>query len=84
MSPVVRLPNGVTAILCTRGRKKIPTCYQCGFASEFLCDGPGKNGGTCDRPMCSEHRTNVGPNKDVCSTHAAWLAAKAGEQGSLL
>lgn len=40
----------------------------CMFASAFLCDGPTEGHRTCDRPLCSAHATQTGPNKHLCPT----------------
>lgn len=44
---------------------------MCGRMSMVLCDGPAGEtlGGkplTCDMPLCKEHRTHVGPDRDLC------------------
>lgn len=44
---------------------------RCARMSVALCDGPAGvdlagNPLTCDAPMCSHHRTSVGPNRDLC------------------
>lgn len=39
----------------------------CMVWSEFLCDGPAAGRrGTCDRPLCEAHATQVGPNSHLC------------------
>lgn len=39
----------------------------CAYPSEFLCDGPRRDArGTCDRPLCVRHATQVGPNSHLC------------------
>lgn len=50
---------------------------QCGRPAPYLCDAPvdvtfGRKAQarTCDAPMCERHRTNVGPNRDLCWKHA--------------
>jgi hypothetical protein len=44
---------------------------RCGRVSVALCDGPAGQdlGGrvlTCDAPICTHHRTSIGPNRDLC------------------
>lgn len=49
---------------------------RCGRMAAHLCDAPTSvRGITCDAPMCEQHRTNVGPDRDYCPLHAN-LAAK--------
>ena len=49
-----------------------------GRDAPYLCDGPGPGGRkTCDRPMCEAHRTNVGNDVDLCSTHEKWRRERA-------
>jgi len=45
-------------------------CHRCNIVADFLCDYPVENGRTCDMPLCSKHRTNVGFERDYCETHA--------------
>ena len=68
--PVVKLDDGTVAIVCTRGAAKAPAlCEFCAKIHTKLCDFPvwGK---TCDKRMCDEHATEVGPDKDYCPPHA--------------
>lgn len=77
--PIVKLPGGATAIVCTRERVK--PCVTCGRASSLLCDYPvTRNGkpGTCDRAICRQHSERVGEDKDYCLAHAE-QARKSGE-----
>jgi len=74
MSPcrVVKMPDGSTAIVCSRGRSSGTPCYVCGRPSSYLCDYPVTRGGkpaTCDKPMCARCRNNVGPDRDYCNAH---------------
>jgi hypothetical protein len=52
-------------------------CYVagCGRQSTLLCDWPGPRGlATCDRPLCRDCATAIGPDQDLCPTHAAkWV-----------
>lgn len=44
---------------------------HCGRIAAHLCDWPkDRGGGTCDAAMCQQHRTNVGPDRDVCPRHS--------------
>lgn len=64
-------PRRAHVILCRRSRPRHPkSCYRCQAFGSYLCDGPGPDGGTCDRPMCARHRVPAGPDLDYCDTHA--------------
>ena len=65
--PVVKLPDGTKAIVCTGGRKAAP-CGFCAKAHTRLCDYPSGKG-TCDAKMCEGHATSVGPDRDFCPKH---------------
>jgi hypothetical protein len=70
----VRLPGLGVALVCSRGRRP-PKCSVrgCGGAAEFQCDAPlglPGAGTTCDRYLCAEHRTALGPDVDFCPEHA--------------
>lgn len=72
---VIRDENGIRAIACSRGRREY--CDTCRRPSVALCDFKVKRGGkeaTCDRRMCAQHRTNVGPDMDYCPAHARFSA----------
>ncbi len=67
---------GVMAIVCSRGRRrKAPPCSVpgCDRDSVSLCDFPvtreGREG-TCDKELCSSHRTHVGTDLDYCPAHS--------------
>lgn len=74
----LKLPGGGVAIVCTRGRKPKP-CGLCPQPHRFLCDWKVESG-TCDKPLCAEHATQVASDKHLCPEHqrefTAWLAAK--------
>jgi hypothetical protein len=76
----VKLPNGATAIVCSRNRPK--RCTECGAPGTILCDYPdtSNKSGTCDRPCCRKHAVNVGPDKDYCVGHAVYCLAHARER----
>jgi hypothetical protein len=67
--PIVNLPGGGTAIVCTRGRR--PACSVCGKRpGELLCDGPGAEPGkTCDARLCRSCAQHVAPDTDLCPRH---------------
>lgn len=70
----VKLPGGVTALVCTRGRRgPAPLCKDCGRPASVFCDFPStiKPGTTCDRPLCGSCSKSVGSNKDYCLRHPA-------------
>lgn len=61
-----KLPAPCAAIIkMADGRRE-----YCAAPSSFLCDGPGGGGRDCDLPLCAEHRTQVGENRDYCPEHA--------------
>lgn len=41
----------------------------CCAMSSRQCDAPVGDG-TCDMPLCEEHATRVGPDRDLCPKHA--------------
>lgn len=61
---------GHEVILC--GKQRFHRCVVCGEISLYACDWK-VDGGTCDAPMCEEHRHNIGKDKDLCWRHMnAW------------
>jgi hypothetical protein len=61
----------VMGIICSRG-SRAPKCKFCGKVSAKLCDFPvhgSKQGKTCDAPMCDDHATSVGEDRDFCPDH---------------
>lgn len=70
----IELPGGGFAIVCGghRGRRKA-ACVHCGRPASLLCDGPGKNGKTCDRPICAACTTPGGKDIDYCRDHASQI-----------
>lgn len=59
-----------TAIVCSRGeRRKRCQVPHCDRPCVVLCDAPVGTG-TCDRQLCATHRTEVGPDRDLCPAHA--------------
>ncbi len=73
-----KMPDGTTAIVCTRGRTT-RQCRYCTGAADRLCDYPvvrdGKRG-TCDAPICSRCTTRIAGDGDLCRAHAPlWDAA---------
>ena len=67
----VSLPDGVTAIVCDRSRRKVERC-ACGSKATLLCDWrvPTKKSGTCDAPICAACALQPARGKDLCSKHA--------------
>lgn len=66
----VKLPDGATAIVCSRGRRK-ERCQEpgCTGRADYLCDFDlGGKEGTCDKKLCKAHRNRVG-RKDFCPFH---------------
>ena len=39
--------------------------------SAYLCDWGTGERTTCDAPLCTEHATQVGPDRHLCPAHAA-------------
>lgn len=71
--------------ICSRGRKSRPKCQVCkGLGqmrdSVYQCDGAAADhkSGTCDRHLCAQHATVVGPDRHHCPTCVA--SPKATEQ----
>ena len=66
----IDLGNGQFAIACSRGQRR-QRCAYCHDDGTQLCDhvvGPGSK--TCDKPMCRLHAKHVGPDTDLCRSHA--------------
>ena len=73
--------GGNTVILC--GRDRVHACHVCQSIADYLCDWK-VDGGTCDVPMCEEHRHNVRKNRDLCFCHMnAWKVHSANRQAEL-
>lgn len=74
--PFYRLKNGIVHM---RGTKLPPPCAavieidgkkaRCAVWSAYLCDGPGRDGRTCDMPLCEDHATPIGKNVHLCPEH---------------
>lgn len=67
---------GAVVIVCSRGarpskaRCSVPDCPH---PATKLCDYPlrgRKAGKTCDRKLCEQHATTMGPDRDYCPAHA--------------
>lgn len=76
----VDLPGGVSAIICSRGRRQPAPCFHCRQPSDLLCDFPTNPKGkteaerTCSRPICRACSTRIG-GADFCKPHAVdWKA----------
>ena len=82
----VHLSGGMSAIVCSSGRR--PKCSGCGRPAGLLCDWktPGIRNGTCDAPVCERCSTKPASNKDLCPTHAAayeqWCAQRADREAA--
>lgn len=63
----VKMPGGGRGFLCG---DLGPHCRECGTVAEKLCDFPVGNNKTCDRPICSDCSTVIGPDIDYCPAHA--------------
>jgi hypothetical protein len=64
----ITLPDGTTAIVCSRGKRRA----RCGWCTEehtLLCDHPTKPGKTCSKRLCATHARQVG-SLDLCPAHA--------------
>lgn len=69
----VRIGTG-NAIVCGPRRKPKPCSCNGGRPATLLCDWKVE-GGTCDKPICTDCSTSPAPNKDLCVEHAeAWRA----------
>jgi hypothetical protein len=85
----VDLGEGVSAIVCTRGRSGKKPCSSCGRPAGRLCDYPvtrGLHKATCDRPICTRCTTSISGDRDLCRPHAAlWKGdgEQAGQGGAL-
>lgn len=65
----ITLPSGASAIVCTRTRRQ--RC-ACGQIATLQCDAPTRRrSGTCDRHLCAQCATEIGPDTHLCPTHAA-------------
>ena len=76
-SAAVNAAGGSSVIACVGrwGRQRPMLCSTEGCRHEMvaLCDEPTAPRRTCDRPMCTEHRTRVGRDRDRCPAHAPQL-----------
>lgn len=64
-----RMPDGGTAILCTRGGRKRNLCCSCRAYATLECDWPTADGKTCSKPICRTCARAVGDNVDYCPFH---------------
>lgn len=65
----IQTPGGF-GFACTRGRGRLPRCYQCGKPAGWLCDFRTSKRTTCDRPICQQHGQALAGNRDYCRDHA--------------
>lgn len=64
----VKLPNGITAIVCA-SKPRMKRC-SCGGPGTLLCDWKiDKAGKTCDRAICSQCTQSPVEGKDICPAH---------------
>ena len=67
---VTKLPNGFTAIVCSRGARHGKRYCKCGTYATLVCDWPTpeKKSGTCDNAVCTGCARKDG-EKDYCPFH---------------
>lgn len=58
-----------------------PHCADCSAPGDKLCDYPVGNGKTCDRSMCDDHASKIGPNMDYCEAHWRMWEAECQQRG---
>lgn len=63
---VVMRVGDTVAFVRMSGSKR---CADCDRPSVALCDFETAPDETCDRRMCGQHRTPVGPDVDHCTLH---------------
>ncbi|MEM5294199.1 hypothetical protein VSR82_07635 [Burkholderia sp. JPY481] len=80
-----RFPDGVTGIICTRGRKRTHRCSVdgCNAPSGFQCDHRIGHGKTCDRHLCAVHAHEVGADVHFCPAHLAASSSNKQAQSEL-
>lgn len=61
--------DGVTAIICSRGRGSKQACRWCSAKATLLCDHPTGRTRTCSAPMCAAHATEEPGVGDLCPQH---------------
>jgi hypothetical protein len=66
-----RPPKPCCATITIEGKPDL-----CRGISGFLCDWETGPGTTCDRPLCTDHATEVGRNRHLCPEHAAKRAQR--------
>ena len=69
MCDELKLPGGLTVLVCLRGSKS--KFCACGREARFVCDWKvrGSKSGTCDRLLCVQHAKQVAPLKQLCPEH---------------
>jgi hypothetical protein len=68
-----RTEDGVTFIVCTRG-KRHPRCGWCHRYADRQCDAP-KGRGTCSRYVCLSCAKSPGAGVDLCPEHHRLITA---------
>jgi hypothetical protein len=80
----LKLPNGVSAIVCSR-RRPAKRCAFCTAKATKLCDFEKERNwrgvNTCDKPLCDRHAINVGRNRDHCHDHPRAAGAQLPLEG---
>ena len=64
------LEEGGVRIMCGPDPEVICQVEGCYENHVALCDYPTVDWKTCDKRMCSTHRTRIGENVDYCADHA--------------
>ena len=73
--------GGLSATICTRGRRRIKACCVCGAPAPYGCDWKVPDG-TCDKPLCERHTLQPAVGKDLCPEHAAAWEQRSAERKS--
>ena len=60
-----------------------PQCTVCGSVSDVLCDFPVGEDQSCDRKICENCATKVGPDTHYCRDHAEMWATYVCSCGAL-
>lgn len=78
--PVVKLPDGTTAIVChDRSRQRKQQCSVCGLkvTNVKLCDfRRTEQDATCDAVLCRACAVHQNPDTDYCPHHAKVLGVR--------
>jgi hypothetical protein len=86
--PTYRTPHGWMHLKMAK-RSPVPKHCRCALGPGLglcmamagkLCDYPVGDG-TCDMPVCDDHATSVGPDRDYCPRHAVADPPKGEQKG---